>query len=411
MEIEFKAVDSLIASEDNPKKHNDKQIKKIISSIKEFGFNVPILADKENKIVCGNARVMAAKKMDLSTVPVIKIEHLNDYQKKAFSIAENRLSEIGGGWDDELLKINFNDLESASFDLSLTGFEEWEYLKRKNRDDNFEAENKTPQLNKYDATTRYGDVWQLGKHRLLCGDSTQREEIKEFIGSDSLSLMFTDPPYGVNYTSKKQGKVINDVSQAVIPCSFVVACEVLSDDARIYVCGVSKNIQMHVSVFNQNIYMNPCIIIWVKERFVMMHSHYHSQFEIVFFGWKGKGGSDKYWYGGRDSDSCSDVFTIARDHSKDYIHPTQKPVELSARCITNSSRKGDLVYEPFGGSGSTLIACEKLGRRCRAVELSPFFCDVIIKRWQDYTGESAMHATKNITFAELDDERKKTDSH
>lgn len=398
----------------NPKRHDDDQVRRISESIDAFGFNVPILVDEQNTIIAGHGRYLAARKMGLESVPAIRLDHLNKTQKKAFMLADNRLQEMGGGWDDKLLNMGLADLQSADFDLALTGFCESDFLDPDpGQEDDFSAENQTPDdCDKKNPCTRQGDVWQLGDHTLLCGDSTRQQVITEYCQAKCADLMFTDPPYGVYHVSEKNGTVLGDQSQATIPISFSIAVDhVLNANARLYLCGSNTNIPMHFALFDLHLHMMPRMIIWMKENILLRRNNYHSQYELIFFGWKGKGGDNKFWYGGRGADHCSDVFQIHRDHSKDYLHPTQKPVELALRCITNSSQPGDRVYEPFCGSGSTLIACEKSGRLCKAVELDPFFCDVIVRRWETYTQQQALLSATGQPFETVSHERQKTPSH
>ena len=418
MKISQVRIDQIIPYAGNPKQHDAEQISQIAASITEFGFNVPVLVDDRMNIVAGHGRVMAAKKLGMESVPTIALSHLNEHQKKAFMLADNRLSELGGGWNDELLRVELADLQAADFDIGLTGFTEDDFSDSEDdSDDDMDAENQCPAPDdtQYLVTVR-GDVWQLGENRLFCGDATLREYVCGYIKEERADMMFTDPPYGLNYASQSQSEkfsvIVGDQTQAAIPVSFSVSVEhVLDDNARIYVCGGSINVQMHYQLFDFHLHMFPRMIIWMKENILLRRNNYHSQYEIIFFGWKGQGGDNKYWKGGRTADTCSDVFQIHRDHSKDYIHPTQKPVELSLRCITNSSKKGDIIYDPFGGSGSTLIACEKSGRRCRMIEIDPRFCDVIIRRWQEYTDQQAIHAETGKTFEAMIHERQKTTPH
>lgn len=398
----------------NPKLHDDDQVRRISESINAFGFNVPVLVDEQNTLIAGHGRYLAARKLGLESVPSIRLDHLNEVQKKAFMLADNRLQEMGGGWDNELLNIDLADLQSADFDLALTGFCESDFqAPDASQEDDFSVENQTPDdCDEKNPCTRQGDIWQLGDHTLLCGDSTNQQRIADYLQGQRADLMFTDPPYGVNYVSSKHDTILGDQSQAVIPISFSIALDkALNANARIYVCGANRNIQMYFALFNLHLKRSPSLIIWIKENILLRRNNYHSQYELIFFGWKGKGGADEFWYGGRGADNCSDVFQIHRDHSKDYVHPTQKPVELALRCITNSSQPGDRVYEPFAGSGSTLIACEKSGRRCKAVELDPFFCDVIVRRWETYTQQQALLSATGQTFETVSHERQKTPSH
>jgi len=234
-----------------------------------------------------------------------------------------------------------------------------------------------------------GQLWRLPsrtpgqEHRIYCGDSTKREEVARLIGSTRASLMVTDPPYGVAYHSNKKGKksasIEGDLTQAAIPLSFAVAVEnILDDDARLYLFGGTANWPMYSSLFDHYLRMQPRPMIWVKETFVLHPTHYHSQYETVFFGWKGSGGGSDYWYGDRKG---SDVWMVSRDANKDRVHPTQKPVEVVEIPIRNSAPLGGIVYEPFSGSGTTIIAAENLSRQCRAVEISPGYVAVALERY------------------------------
>ena len=418
MQVSQVNTDQLIPYAGNPKQHDADQVSRIADSITEFGFNVPVLVDDQLHIIAGHGRVLAARKLGLDQVPAITLSHLDEHQKKAFMLADNRLQELGGGWNDDLLLVELADLQAADFDVELTGFTLDDFAgEEDDSDDDMDAENQCPVPDdNQPLVTVCGDIWQLGDHRLFCGDATKREEVCGYIKEERAGMMFTDPPYGVNYVSKnesgKHGVIVGDQTQAVIPVSFSVSVEhILDENARIYVCGGSSNVQMHYQLFDFHLHMFPRMVIWMKENILLRRNNYHSQYEIVFFGWKGRGGANEYWQGGRTADNCSDVFQIHRDHSKDYVHPTQKPVELSLRCITNSSKEGDIIYDPFGGSGSTLIACEKSGRRCRMMEIDPRFCDVIIRRWQEYTDRQAIHADTGATFEETDHARQKNPPH
>jgi len=239
--------------------------------------------------------------------------------------------------------------------------------------------------------TKPGDLWLLGEHRLMCGDSTKAEDVERLMSGCLADIMVTDPPYGVAYHSNKKGKkaasIEGDLTQAAIPISFSMACDfVLSENARVYLFGGTANWPMYGKLFDHKLRMQPRPIIWVKESFVLHPTHYHSQFEICFFGWKGSGGGSSYWYGDR---TCADVWNVKRDSNKDREHPTQKPVEVSAIPIRNSCPPNGSIYEPFCGSGTTLIAAEQLGRKCYGMEISPQYCDVIVKRWETLTGKQA----------------------
>ena len=397
----------------NPKQHDSDQVRQIAASIKAFGFNVPILADSNGEVIAGHGRLLAAQQLGLDTVPVINLDHLDEQQKRAFMLADNRLNELGGGWNKELLSLDLSDLLDADFDIELTGFtkDDLQDTGLAITDEDCERADEAPELIKTPVTV-LGDTWQLGNHKLMCADATKKDAVMSFIQNDDIEMMFTDPPYGINYNSNKNGIIMGDRSQATIPFSFEIAVvNVLNKNARIYLCGGGSNIQMYYLIFDRYLKTQPRLIIWVKENQTLRPSNYHSQYEIIFFGFKNRGIDQKYWQGGRTADNCSDVFKIHRDLSRDYLHPTQKPVELPLRCITNSSKPGDLVYDPFGGSGSTLMACEQSGRHCRMIELDPCFCDVIVKRWQAYTEQQAVLVNTGQSWQQVQHERQETTSN
>lgn len=249
----------------------------------------------------------------------------------------------------------------------------------------------TPAHGGHRVLSQPGELYELGPHRLLCGDATSREDMDRLMGNDLADLWFSDPPYGVVYGqgsgTQEKNAIRGDLSQATIPISFSLALDHLDDNARIYLCGGSTNVVMFFSLFDHHLHQMPKMIIWDKGQFIMRPNNYHSQFEVVFFGWKGKGGGPEFWYGDR---KASDVWGVERDHNAERVHPTQKPVEIPARAIRYSCPPGGLVLETFGGSGSTLIAAEQEGRRSRVMELDPKFCDVIRKRWGMYATEKGV---------------------
>lgn len=238
---------------------------------------------------------------------------------------------------------------------------------------------------------RLGEVYELGDHLLLCGDATSRSDVATLIGGARAELMFTDPPYGVSYGREGSGgknAIAGDLSQAAIPVSFAVALEIaLDDNARVYICGGSSQFGMYAALFDHHLRQHPHPLIWVKESFVMRPNNYHSQFEIIYYGWRGVGGGSKFWHGDRKQ---SDVWQISRDREGGKsLHPAQKPVELVEVALRNSSAPGGIVFDPFVGSGTTIIAAERLARRCRAIEIDPVLAQVAIERWQAFTGREA----------------------
>ena len=244
-----------------------------------------------------------------------------------------------------------------------------------------------------DLITKPGDLWLLGEHRLLCGDSTLETDIKRLMGGRKANFVFTDPPYGVNVTGKGGDAIAGDISFTAIPLFFDMLDKVVADKCWVYVCGAQSNMLLYAKMFERYFRELPKLIIWDKGKTAVMRANgYHSCFEIVYYSFKG--GSGSWWFGGRGSDEADDIWRISRDPSSTYEHPTQKPIALPARAITNTCPKDGLVFEPFCGAGSTLLASEQCGRTCYAMELDPRFVDVIVKRWETLTGKKATLANE-----------------
>ena len=382
MDIISKKIDELTPYKHNPR-HNDGAIDAVAASIKNFGFKVPIVIDKDGVIVAGHTRLAAAKKLGLEEVPVIVADDLTEEQIKAFRLADNKTAELAE-WDPELLEIELQDIESI--DMTEFGFDE-----PKDLDDNIEdlIEDEAPDAPE-EPVAKLGDLWELGGHRLVCGDSTDVDVIRRLMDGTKADMVFTDPPYGINVKGgKDKGNLImGDLTQTAIPFSFEIAVEKCTKEkSHFYFCGGESNIQLYQKLFDRYLHMLPKHLIWVKNGFVMKQNGYHNQFEIIFHGYKQ--GSGALWYGGRTEAEASDVWHINRDATSSYVHPTQKPIAVPARAIKNSCPPDGSVVDFFGGSGSTLIACEQLKRKCFMCELDPHYVDVIIKRWENLTGEKA----------------------
>jgi hypothetical protein len=397
MKIEKLPTEKLIPYARNAKKHDAAQVSKLAGSIREFGFNNPILIDKDNGIIAGHGRVMAAQQLGLAEVPCIRLGHLTDNQRKAYILADNRLAEVNSGWDEELLKLEVADIDWADIKgLSVDDFEfgeiEFGEGEGEQGQSNADAE---PQIDKAEELrakwgVETGQLWELGDHRLLCGDSTDEETVTKFMGKEGADVVFTDPPYGVNIRGGKNNKTIaGDITQTAIPFAFAIACDyATTDDARLYFCGGEQNIGLYGKLFEKYCRQLPRHLIWVKNGFTMKPNGYHNQYEIVFHGYKPKGGGLNKWFGARTEDAASDVWQIKRDASSTYLHPTQKPIDVPRRAIGNSCPPKGIVFEPFSGSASTLMACEQLGRKCRAIELDPEYVAVALQRWADATGKT-----------------------
>ena len=395
-EIEQIKTADLVPYARNAKKHDEAQVAKIAGSIREFGFNNPVLIDADNGIIAGHGRVMAAQKLGLASVPCLRLSHLSETQKRAYILADNRLAELGGGWDADMLKLELADLGDLDVDLDGIGFGADDLqdlaLSEEPEESDVDAE---PQIDKAEELrakwgVQPGQLWELGDHRLLCGDSTDEETVTKFMGKERADVVFTDPPYGVNIRGGKNNKTIaGDITQTAIPFAFAIACDyATTDDARLYFCGGEQNIGLYGKLFEKYCRQLPRHLIWVKNGFTMKPNGYHNQYEIVFHGYKPKGGGLNKWFGARTEDAASDVWQIKRDASSTYLHPTQKPIDVPRRAIGNSCPPKGIVFEPFSGSASTLMACEQLGRKCRAIELDPEYVAVALQRWADATGKT-----------------------
>lgn len=364
---------------------NEERVPRVMASIKRFGFNAPIVADEKTKVIlAGHTRYKVAIKLGLERVPV-RFVTLTGNDLMLYKLADNKLGE-DVPWDDQMLARIISKLwKEDRPGVQTAGFTDATVARIINEAKKKDPEPPAAPEKPKQAVTQPGDVWKLGDHLLLCGDSTNRDQVIAFLNGARPACLFTDPPYGVMHGRgglKGVNAIRGDLSQAVIPVSFAIANEVLAEDARIYMCGGSENLQMYWTLWDHHLHLAPRIIVWVKDSFVLRRHNYHSQFEFIYFGWKGTGGG--VWYGDRKQ---SDVWTVAR--KKETEHSTEKPVELAARAITNSTKPGSLVFDPFLGSGSTLIAAERLERRCVGIELDGAWCDVIVQRWERFTEKKA----------------------
>jgi len=373
-------------AEYNPRQLTKDQHSQLKDSIKRFGLVDPLIVNKnkerKNILVGGHQRLRIAKELGINKIPCVEVD-LNIDQEKELNI---RLNKNVGEWNYDSLANYFDvgELMDWGFTDDELQFYEEEPEQGLIEDDEI------PEVE--EAITKQGDLWILGDHRLLCGDATKKEDVDILMDGKKADMVFTDPPYGVNIKggSKSNQTIAGDLTQTAIPFSFDLAVQrATKNDARFYFCGAEGNIQLYSKLFDRYLRRIPRHLIWVKNGFVMKPNNYHNQYEIIFYGYKPKGGGLKHWFSGRTEDEASDVWKIKRDPSSSYLHPTQKPVELAEKAIKNSSDKNGKLYEPFLGSGSTLIACEKTNRKCYGMELDPHYCDVIVKRWEEFTGKKA----------------------
>ena len=401
-------VEKLIPYIRNARTHSDEQVSQIAASIAEFGWTNPVLVGADGILIAGHARLLAARKLGMTEVPVIVLEHLTETQRRALVIADNQLAIRGAAWDEEMLRVELDSLKEAGFDLDLVGFtdEELEDLFQDpeqtavgNTDEDAVPEEPETSL------TVPGDVWILGEHRLLCGDATQYGSFEKVLAGGLADMVFTDPPYNVNYGAtmkdrlrgKQHRKIANDNLGEGFEQFLRDACaNILAvTKGAVYICMSSSELATLQKVFREAGGHWSTFVVWAKNTFTVGRSDYQRQYEPILYGWKE--GADHYWCGARDQ---GDVWFVKKPVAND-LHPTMKPVELIERAIRNSSKGRDTILDPFGGSGSTLIACEKSGRQGRMIELEPKYCDVAILRWQDFTGKRAVLEGHGRSFEEI----------
>jgi DNA modification methylase len=405
LQIEQISVGKLMPYARNARTHSEDQIAQIAASISEFGFVNPILVGDDNGIIAGHGRLLAAKMLGLDEVPVIRLAHLTETQRRALVIADNKIAE-NAGWDEEMLKLELQSLQDEMFDLDLLGFSD-EALEELLEDDATKEgqsdEDAAPEV-PVNPVSVDGDIWLCGDHRVICGDSTQLASFENLMGQDLADMVFTDPPYNVNYANnpkdKGRGKnrpIMNDNLGGGFEQFLYDACSnmLMYCKGSLYICMSSSELHTLHQSFVKAGGRWSTFVIWAKNAFTMGRADYQRQYEPILYGWKE--GTDHFWCGARDQ---GDVWFVSKPRAND-LHPTMKPVELVERAIANSSKTRDIVLDAFGGSGSTMIACEKTRRRARLVELDPKYVDVIVRRWQDFTGKKATLASTGQSFEEL----------
>lgn len=399
----------------NSRTHNDEQVAQIVASIKEFGFTNPILIGADDVIIAGHGRLLAAQRMGLKEVPIVRLPHLTETQRRALVIADNKIA-LNAGWDEEMLALEMKELGDLDFDLDLLGFsldelKELEAFGEPEPNVNTD-EDEVPEVPE-EAVTKLGDMWILGEHRLLCGDSTLYDDIKKLMGNDIADMVFTDPPYNVNYGATMKDK-LRYHSSPNHQCTIMndnlgdgfaqfltdsLSNLMMFNKGAAYVCMSSSELHTLYSAFVAAGGKWSTFIMWAKNTFTLGRADYQRQYEPILYGWRADN-KKHYWCGDRDQ---SDVWEYNKPVKND-LHPTMKPVELVERAINNSSKVGDIVLDGFGGSGSTLIAAEKTRRKARLMELDPKFCDVIVRRWEEYTGKKAELLQDNAESSDIDAE-------
>jgi DNA modification methylase len=386
--IETRLVADLIPYAANSRTHSDAQVAQIAASIKEFGWTNPILVSGDDSIIAGHGRLMAARKLGMEEVPVIVLDHLSKSQQRALVIADNQLA-LNAGWNMDMLKAEIEDLQLDDFDLNILGFDDkfLDGLLEPEPKAGLTDEDAVPEVPETPKTV-LGDVWVLGNHRLMCGDSTSIDAVDKLMNGTKADMVFTDPPYGVDY------KGINNDDRSgldgLLRGAFSSYLATSKSGASIYVFHSDKCADIFHSVFREFFHFSS-MVIWAKNSLTLSRTDYQSQHEPCLYGWM-KGGTHTF-YGDRKQ-----VSVWRFDKERVEGHTTPKPVALIERALSNSSKGGDIVSDLFGGSGSTMIACEKTNRHSRMMELDPKYCDVIVNRWQDFTGKQAVHAETGETF-------------
>jgi DNA modification methylase len=376
LNVKYRKVEDLIPYVNNSRKHSDEQVAQISASIKEFGWTNPILIDGTNSIIAGHGRLMAARKLKMDEVPTIELDHLTDTQRKALVIADNKLA-LNADWDNTLLTIELDDLLKDGFALDILGFNQDELaaLLEPEQVDGLTDEDAVPELPE-EPKTKLGDIYQLGNHRLMCGDSTSIDAVDKLMDGQKADMVFTDPPYNIDYqgVKDKREKIKNDKMPDNEFVDFLT--ESLMGCETMYVCCSWHYAHLFREAMIKIARHPKAMIVWDKVNPAQHLDKYFKQHEII------------YYYGdyGGHKTLRGDVWTLKRQ--RNTVHPTMKPVELIELALNDNVGK-KIVYDGFGGSGSTMIACEKLGRHSMMMELDPKYCDVIVKRWEDFTGKKA----------------------
>ena len=382
LKIVYKKTEDLIPYARNSRTHDESQVAQIAASIKEFGWTNPILLDGENGIIAGHGRVLAAQKLGESKVPTIELSHMTDTQKKAYIIADNKLA-LNAGWDNQLLALEFDDLKDAGYDLGLTGFslDEINDLTPEVIEEGLTDKDAVPDVPD-EPITKLGDIYKLGNHRLMCGDSTSIDAVDKLMDGQKADMVFTDPPYGVEYQSNMRTKsqkfdVLANDDQ------FLDIAPILEVFSRGWMF-VWTSWKVQTKWIEQMVAFGypSNIVIWHKPGGGIgdLKKTFSSDYEVALV-----------WHRGAELEGkrIGSVWKISKDSSMSYVHPTQKPVALAEEALDKTTKSKAVVMDLFGGSGSTLIACEKTNRHARLMELDPKYCDVIVKRWEDFTGKKA----------------------
>ena len=415
MNIEYVKIKELQGYEFNTRTHSDSQVNQLAASIGEFGFTNPLLIDGERQIIAGHGRFAAATKLQMDEVPCIVLDHLSEAQRRAYVIADNKLA-LNAGWDEDLLKLELSALDKIGFDLSVVGFDEDELSGLVIDEDiagGLTDEDDVPEVAEI-PISKQGDIWLLGEHRVMCGDSTNGGDVALLMNGEKADMVFTDPPYGVDIKGKFTGTILNDNLQGDEFINFLTSCfENLNqyNNGNLYISYEIKNQTLFEKALENCGFKFDEIIIWNKDSASFYSKNkYNRKYEPIFFIENGKElkcePDVNVWDFAKSSSFASRDENNKRFNEKGNFlvaHPTTKPIGLISKALNNSTSLNNLTLDLFLGSGSTLIASEKKGRKCYGMELDPKYVDVIIKRWQDYTGKKAIHAESGVCFNEVAD--------
>ena len=406
LKYELVDVDRLIPYINNARTHSADQVSKLASAIKEFGFINPVITDGENGILAGHGRIMAAKQLGIQQVPCISAAYLTEAQKKAYILADNRLS-LDAGWDDELLKIEIESLQADGFDIGLTGFDEKELADlfatdNEAEEDDFDVDEELAKP----CFSKAGDVWQLGKHRVICGDSTKAETYSTLLGENKVNLVCTDPPYLVKLNSTS-GTIKNDdlndeEGLKFLKEAFSCMHDSMAKDASIYVFYATAKARVFHDAFEDSGFKVGAGLVWKKDRLVLTRTDWKYIHEPIIFGWR-KDGRHR-WYGDQKQTTVFEFARIKSSKEDGCGHPSSKPVPLIAYLVKQCTQDNGIVLDGFLGSASTLIACEQLNRICYGIELEPKFVDVAVNRYINQAGSSdnvyVLRGGRKYTYAE-----------
>lgn len=402
LQINYRKTNDLIPYVNNARTHSDEQVAQVAASIKEFGFTNPILIDSDNSIIAGHGRVMAARKLDLDEVPTIELSTLSDAQRKAYILADNKLA-MNAGWDTTLLSLELGELQEMGEDLSIIGFDDDELaeLLQPEQVEGLTDEDAVPEIPE-DPISKEGDIWILGNHRVMCGDSTSIDAVDKLMDGQLADQFITDPPYNVAYEGKTKDALTiqndsmdSDSFRQFLRDAFTAADSVMKDGAVFYIWFADVETNNFTNALVDTDWQLRQMLIWKKQSMVMGMKDYHFKHEPCLYGWKG--GAGHLWASDRKQTTILEFDRPSRNES----HPTMKPVDLIEYQVLNNTKGQDTVLDLFGGSGTTMIACEKNNRSSRLMELDPKYVDVIVKRWQDYTGKEAILESTNETFNQL----------